>query len=78
MFFLNRFFFLFRSLSSPRRANKHNKIPETKNIESGSSRRNITRRHDIDPHGIKKDKKQGGGGIGGKGNWNKVDDGSWL
>jgi hypothetical protein len=67
---------LLYSLTQTHRANKHNQIPETKNIESGSSRRNITRRHDIDPHGIKKDKKQGGGGIGGKGNWNKLDDGS--
>lgn len=61
------------------RANKHNKLPETKNIESGSSRRNITRRHHdpSDPH--KKTKKQGGGGVGGKGGWNKLDDGSlWL
>ena len=60
------------------RANKHNKLPETKNIESGSSRRNITRRHDSDPH-KNKTKKQGGGGVGGKGGWNKLDDGSlWV
>jgi hypothetical protein len=31
------------------RADKH-KVPETKNIEEGSARRNITRKHDHDPH----------------------------
>eukprot|EP00581_Thalassiosira_minuscula_P006635 CAMPEP_0183704322 /NCGR_PEP_ID=MMETSP0737-20130205/1683_1 /TAXON_ID=385413 /ORGANISM="Thalassiosira miniscula, Strain CCMP1093" /LENGTH=61 /DNA_ID=CAMNT_0025931161 /DNA_START=149 /DNA_END=334 /DNA_ORIENTATION=+ len=56
-------------------SNKHNKVPETKNIEEGSARRNITRKHDHDPH--KKEKKQGGGG-GGKGKWNNLDDGSLL
>jgi hypothetical protein len=59
------------------RANKHNKVPETKNIEEGSSRRNIIRKHDHDTH--KKVKKQGGGsGVGGKGQWNELDDGSLL
>jgi len=53
-------------------ANKH-KVPETTKIEEGSSRRNITRKHDADPN--KKEKKQHGGG-GGKGNWNDLDDGS--
>ena len=53
-------------------AQKHNQIPETKNIEEGSARRNITRKHDPTP---RKDKKQGGG-AGGKGKWNKLDDGS--
>ena len=56
------------------RANKH-KIPETKNIEEGSARRNIARKHDYDPK--KKEKKQQGG-AGGKGKWNKLDDGSLL
>ncbi|KAL9179081.1 hypothetical protein ACHAXT_000123 [Thalassiosira profunda] len=50
-----------------------NKVPETKNTEEGSARRNITRKHDHDPH--KKEKKQHGGG-GGKGKWNDIDDGS--
>lgn len=54
-----------------KRADKH-KVPETKNIEEGSARRNITRKHDHDPH--KKEKKQGGGG-GGKGKWNETNDG---
>ena len=61
------------------RANKHNRVPETKNIEPGSSRRNITRRHNThydSQH--KKVKKQGGGGVGGKGQWNELDDGSLL
>ena len=33
-----------------RRADKHNKVPETKNTEEGSARRNIARKHDADPH----------------------------
>ena len=48
-------------------------IPETKNIEDGSSRRNIARKHDHDPN--RKEKKQHGGG-GGKGKWSDLDDGS--
>jgi hypothetical protein len=62
------------------RANKHNKVPETKNIEEGSSRRNITRRHNTHyDSNHKKVKKQGGGsGVGGKGQWNELDDGSLL
>jgi hypothetical protein len=31
------------------RADKH-KVPETKNTEEGSARRNIARKHDADPH----------------------------
>ena len=50
------------------------KVPETKGVEEGSAKRNITRRHDHDPH--RKEKKQGGGG-GGKGKWNPTDDGSF-
>ncbi|KAL3769738.1 hypothetical protein ACHAW5_009198 [Stephanodiscus triporus] len=50
-----------------------NKIPETKTTEDGSPSRNITRKHDHDPH--KKEKKQHGG-AGGKGKWNELDDGS--
>ena len=46
-------------------------IPETRGIEEGSARRNITRRHDHD----RKEKKQHGG-AGGKGKWNVLDDGS--
>jgi hypothetical protein len=62
------------------RANKHNKVPETKNIEEGSSRRNITRRHDThyDSNHKKVKKQGGGGGVGGKGQWNELDDGSLL
>jgi hypothetical protein len=62
------------------RANKHNKVPETKNIEEGSSRRNITRKHNTHyDSNHKKVKKQGGGsGVGGKGQWNELDDGSLL
>jgi len=56
-------------------ANKH-KVPETKNIEAGSSRRNITRRHDSDPNKKTNKKQGGGGGVGGKGDWRKLDDGS--
>mmetsp|Transcript_19380 Transcript_19380/g.41861 ORF Transcript_19380/g.41861 Transcript_19380/m.41861 type:complete len:99 (+) Transcript_19380:370-666(+) len=63
---------LFQPFNKTNRADKH-KVPETKNTEEGSARRNITRKHDQDPH--KKEKKQGGGG-GGKGKWNEVDDGS--
>eukprot|EP00571_Detonula_confervacea_P011188 CAMPEP_0172309840 /NCGR_PEP_ID=MMETSP1058-20130122/10738_1 /TAXON_ID=83371 /ORGANISM="Detonula confervacea, Strain CCMP 353" /LENGTH=61 /DNA_ID=CAMNT_0013022539 /DNA_START=63 /DNA_END=248 /DNA_ORIENTATION=- len=52
------------------------KIPETKTVEEGSARRNITRKHDRDPH--RKEKKQQGG-AGGKGKWNKLeDDGSLM
>ena len=49
------------------------KVPETKGTEEGSAKRNITRKHDHDPH--RKEKKQHGGG-GGKGKWNDLDDGS--
>ncbi len=55
------------------REQKKNQIPETK-TEEGSSRRNIQRRHDYDP--LRKEKKQGGGSVGGKGKWNDIDDGS--
>ncbi|KAL7494714.1 hypothetical protein ACHAWT_003665 [Skeletonema menzelii] len=54
-------------------AEKH-KVPETTKTEEGSARRNIARKHDHDP--TKKEKKQGGGGLGGKGTWNDLDDGS--
>ena len=65
--------------STTKRANKHNKVPETKNIEPGSSRRNITRKHNTHyDSNHKKVKKQGGGGVGGKGQWNELDDGSLL
>ncbi|EJK64127.1 hypothetical protein THAOC_15167, partial [Thalassiosira oceanica] len=52
--------------------NKH-RVPETKSIQEGSAKRNITRKHDFNPN--RKEKKQGGGG-GGKAKWNKLDDGS--
>ena len=54
--------------------NNEKKVPETKGVEEGSAKRNITRRHDHDPH--RKEKKQGGGG-GGKGKWNPTDDGTF-
>ena len=50
-------------------------IPETKTGEEGSSKRNIVRKHDHDPH--RKPKPQHGGG-GGKGKWSDVGDGSAL
>lgn len=50
-----------------------NKVPQTKTVEEGSARRNITRKHDNDPN--KKEKKQHGG-AGGKGKWDELDDGS--
>ena len=56
------------------RERKTSEIPETEKVSEGSSRRNITRRHEYDPK--KKEKKQHGGGVGGKGNWNNLDDGS--
>ena len=59
-------------LHSLNREQKKNQIPETK-TEEGSSRRNIMRKHDYDP--LRKEKKQGGG-AGGKGKWNDLDDGS--
>ena len=48
-------------------------IPETKTGEEGSSKRNIQRKNDHEPH--RKNKPQHGGG-GGKGKWNDLDDGS--
>eukprot|EP00585_Thalassiosira_rotula_P005482 CAMPEP_0196143200 /NCGR_PEP_ID=MMETSP0910-20130528/12867_1 /TAXON_ID=49265 /ORGANISM="Thalassiosira rotula, Strain GSO102" /LENGTH=61 /DNA_ID=CAMNT_0041404613 /DNA_START=137 /DNA_END=322 /DNA_ORIENTATION=+ len=56
-------------------SNKHNQVPETKVVEEGSARRNITRKHDHNPN--RKEKKQHGG-AGGKGKWGKLDDGSML
>jgi hypothetical protein len=58
--------------SHHREDKKKGVIPDTK-TEEGSSKRNIMRKHDHDPH--RKEKKQGGG-AGGKGKWNPVDDGS--
>lgn len=51
-----------------------NPIPETRTGEEGSSKRNIQRKHDHDPH--RKPKPNHGGGVGGKGQWNDIDDGS--
>ncbi|KAG7353991.1 hypothetical protein IV203_003347 [Nitzschia inconspicua] len=53
---------------------KHGSVPETKKVSEGSASRNIARKHDHDPH--RKEKKQHGGGVGGKGDWKEVDDGS--
>jgi len=60
-------------MTLPAKDHKKDFNHETKNVEEGSSKRNIVRKHDHDP--TKKEKKQGGGG-GGKGNWNTLDDGS--
>jgi hypothetical protein len=49
-------------------------IPDTKVGEEGSSKRNIQRKNDHDPH--RKSKPQHGG-AGGKGKWNDVDDGTF-
>lgn len=48
-------------------------IPETKTGEEGTAKRNIQRKHNLDPH--VKTKPQHGG-AGGKGKWNELDDGS--
>jgi hypothetical protein len=47
--------------------------PETKVVEEGSAKRNITRKHD--PFPDRKEKKQHGG-AGGKGKWDELDDGT--
>jgi hypothetical protein len=47
--------------------------PETKIVEEGSAKRNITRKHDHDPN--RKEKKQHGG-AGGKGKWDETEDGT--
>jgi len=52
---------------------KSRQIPDTTKVEEGSSRRNISRKHDFNPS--RKDKKQHGGG-GGKGKWNDLNDGT--
>ncbi len=43
------FFFFDGGVAQKHRADKH-KVPETKNIEEGSARRNIARKHDHDPN----------------------------
>eukprot|EP00532_Pseudo-nitzschia_australis_P007908 CAMPEP_0168163092 /NCGR_PEP_ID=MMETSP0139_2-20121125/182_1 /TAXON_ID=44445 /ORGANISM="Pseudo-nitzschia australis, Strain 10249 10 AB" /LENGTH=66 /DNA_ID=CAMNT_0008079945 /DNA_START=145 /DNA_END=345 /DNA_ORIENTATION=- len=48
-------------------------VPETTGTKDGSSSRNIQRKSD---HLHGKEKKQGGGGVGGKGDWNPLSDGS--
>eukprot|EP00529_Nitzschia_sp_RCC80_P038277 CAMPEP_0113481366 /NCGR_PEP_ID=MMETSP0014_2-20120614/22371_1 /TAXON_ID=2857 /ORGANISM="Nitzschia sp." /LENGTH=66 /DNA_ID=CAMNT_0000374859 /DNA_START=89 /DNA_END=289 /DNA_ORIENTATION=- /assembly_acc=CAM_ASM_000159 len=53
---------------------KHNVLPETRNIKEGEPSRNIQRKNDHHFNN-QKDKKQGGGG-GGKGKWNELNDGS--
>ena len=53
---------------------KHSAIPETRVGEEGTAKRNIQRKHDHDPN--RKTKPHHGGAVGGKGQWNDVDDGS--
>lgn len=63
-------------ISSSTRREEHHKgklVPETTGVEEGSAKRNIQRKHSHDPH--QKDKKMGGG-AGGKGKWDPLDDGS--
>eukprot|EP00534_Pseudo-nitzschia_fraudulenta_P003817 CAMPEP_0201135668 /NCGR_PEP_ID=MMETSP0850-20130426/54444_1 /ASSEMBLY_ACC=CAM_ASM_000622 /TAXON_ID=183588 /ORGANISM="Pseudo-nitzschia fraudulenta, Strain WWA7" /LENGTH=66 /DNA_ID=CAMNT_0047406861 /DNA_START=486 /DNA_END=686 /DNA_ORIENTATION=- len=48
-------------------------VPETTNTKEGSASRNIQRKSD---HNHGKEKKQGGGGMGGKGDWDPIKDGS--
>jgi hypothetical protein len=54
--------------------NKKGAVPETRVGEEGTAKRNIQRRHDHDPN--RKEKPQHGGGVGGKGQWNDIDDGT--
>lgn len=53
---------------------KHSAIPETRVGEEGTAKRNIQRKHDHDPN--RKTKPHHGGALGGKGQWNDVEDGS--
>ena len=53
---------------------KHSVIPETRVGDEGTAKRNIQRKHDHDPN--RKTKPNHGGAVGGKGQWNDVDDGS--
>jgi hypothetical protein len=53
---------------------KHSAIPETRVGDEGTAKRNIQRKHDHDPN--RKTKPNHGGAVGGKGQWNDVDDGS--
>jgi hypothetical protein len=54
---------------------KKHAIPETRVGEEGTAKRNIIqRKNDHDPN--RKDKPHHGGALGGKGQWNDMDDGS--
>jgi hypothetical protein len=53
---------------------KHSAIPETRVGEEGTAKRNIQRKNDHDPN--RKTKPHHGGALGGKGQWNDMDDGS--
>eukprot|EP00531_Pseudo-nitzschia_arenysensis_P011808 CAMPEP_0116114708 /NCGR_PEP_ID=MMETSP0329-20121206/121_1 /TAXON_ID=697910 /ORGANISM="Pseudo-nitzschia arenysensis, Strain B593" /LENGTH=64 /DNA_ID=CAMNT_0003608099 /DNA_START=93 /DNA_END=287 /DNA_ORIENTATION=+ len=53
--------------------NKAHGVPETTSVKEGSASRNIQRKND---HNFGKQKKQGGGGMGGKGDWDPLNDGS--
>eukprot|EP00535_Pseudo-nitzschia_heimii_P001319 CAMPEP_0197180904 /NCGR_PEP_ID=MMETSP1423-20130617/5343_1 /TAXON_ID=476441 /ORGANISM="Pseudo-nitzschia heimii, Strain UNC1101" /LENGTH=64 /DNA_ID=CAMNT_0042631047 /DNA_START=123 /DNA_END=317 /DNA_ORIENTATION=+ len=52
---------------------KKGNVPETTSTKEGSASRNIQRKND---HNHGKEKKQGGGGMGGKGDWDPLNDGS--
>jgi hypothetical protein len=52
---------------------KDHGVPETTGVKEGAASRNIQRKSD---HNQVKGKKQGGGGMGGKGDWDPLKDGS--
>jgi len=63
---------LFRN-SGGDHSKKGHGVPETTSVKEGSAGRNIQRKSD---HNNGKQKKQGGGGVGGKGDWDPLKDGS--
>eukprot|EP00555_Chaetoceros_dichaeta_P014799 CAMPEP_0198275662 /NCGR_PEP_ID=MMETSP1447-20131203/64893_1 /TAXON_ID=420782 /ORGANISM="Chaetoceros dichaeta, Strain CCMP1751" /LENGTH=62 /DNA_ID=CAMNT_0043970549 /DNA_START=498 /DNA_END=686 /DNA_ORIENTATION=- len=60
-------------MTHPNKEQKTKQIPDTTKLEEGSARRNIARKHDVDPN--RRTKKQHGG-AGGKGKWSETEDGS--
>eukprot|EP00977_Amphora_coffeiformis_P009487 scaffold2192_cov170-Amphora_coffeaeformis.AAC.21 len=49
-------------------------VPDTTGVVEGSAKRNIQRKHGDGQN--QKEKKNHGGALGGKGNWDPLDDGS--